>query len=156
MDLPTRCRINRLFLSVFWRMSTVLKRPKSEALFPVNNSRLKNARSLASMYLSVAERAGSERRLRMWRIVLENLSKKSGVACLVGTRISACSFRIDWRYCDTEKCAAGFPDPVRASKSPERSRLLKIARSLPIVESTVPAARRVGQGHEAIVFEENN
>ena len=108
------------------------------------------------MYFWMADAEPFERRARKWFTIFKNLSKNTGVACLGEILASACSFWIDLRYCLTEKWLAGFPHPRRSSHSPDRSKLLNIARSLPIVESTVPAARRLGHSQSPLVLEPKN
>ena len=45
----------------------------------------------------------------------------------------------------------GFPTPSLSSHSPPSPAFMKIARSFPIILSTVPAANRVGQEQEGVL-----
>ena len=75
---------------------------------------------------------------------LDSLSKNRGRACLGLTCAAACSLVMKCRYSLTELSHAGFPLPKRSFQGPFLPVLEKIALSLPIILSTVPAARRVG------------
>ena len=91
-EFPTRWWISKLLPSGFSRISTVFSFPRSEALCPVKNSKVKNAKSRAWIYLTMAVVVGLERSARKWRTILWNLLKNRDVAS-IGDILAIASLR---------------------------------------------------------------
>ena len=88
---------------------------------------------------------------KIYAAIFSNLSRKIGMAFLGRDLALACSSLIDLRYCSIDGWETGFPIPSLSSHSPPNPASVKMARSFPIILSTVPAANRLGQEHEDVL-----
>ena len=88
---------------------------------------------------------------KIFAAIFPNLSRKIGMAFLGRDLALACSSLTDLRYCFIDGWETGFPIPSLSSHSPPNPASVKMARSFPIILSTVPAANRLGQEHEGVL-----
>ena len=88
---------------------------------------------------------------KIYTASFSNLSRNIGMAFLGRDLALAYSSLTDLWYCLTEGWETGFPIPSLLSHSPPSPAFAKIARSFPIILSTVPAANRVGKGQEGVL-----
>ena len=128
------------------RMSLHLTCPESEPRSPEKKSTEKKAISLANLNLGFKEGAIIAKFCK-YEQSDESLSRNNGVAWTGNLMAKVYSSSTVAWYCLMEGCAVGFPKCKSSFQLKPPPLSLKIVRSLPILLSTVPAARTLGHEH---------
>ena len=125
-------------------MSDTLLSYKSAPRSPAKNNALKRAWSLAWTKIWIAEFPLCNNICSIWLEISAKSPTRIGSAWWGVTVALSCSSLTWARYVLTDRQAAGFPTPNRGCHSDLFPLSARIARCLPIMESTVSNARRLG------------